>query len=655
MLTEDLQKEIYFPYPKVRDIQSNMISDVYNSIKSKKHIIMHAPTGIGKTIAVLAPALPFAIKNNLTIFFLTSRQTQHKIVVDTLKHIKQKFGIELECADIIGKKWMCLQNSVEAMASSSFHEYCKELREKGNCEFYINTRKENMQPTFEAKHSLEELKAISPCHVQDFIEKGKSRNLCPYELAAIVAEKAKVIIADYYYMFNPTIRDSFLFKIRKGLENIILVIDEAHNLPNRIRELLTHKTSSLIIEFAKKEARRYGYGDTIANLEIIENALFKLAKSLDNEGLGNERTISKNEFVDEISSLKSYDEILTELLFIGEDIREKQKKSFVLSIAKFLESWLGSDIGFGRILSKEIDKRLKISLAYRCLDPSIAARDVIEKSHVAVLMSGTLTPTSMYKDILGFDNAVEKEYKSPFPKKNRLNLIIPKTTTKFKERSNAQFMEIAHVCSGIVDMVNGNSAIFFPSYDLMENIGKFISIESKKPIFKEKPAMTKEEKEKLIAVFRSHKDLKCEAQWNASELRFTRSHVTGLAHHVTGAVLLGISTGSFGEGIDMPNVLKAVIIVGLPLQKPNVEAKLLIDYYDDKFGRGFEYGYVLPAITKCLQNAGRCIRSETDKGAIIFLDERYAWRNYYQCFPEDWDMEVDLNYEGVLKEFFDRK
>ena len=117
MPSEELQKEIYFPYSKVRGIQSDMISDVYNAIKGKKHKIMHAPTGIGKTISVLAPALPLAMKNNLTIFFLTSRQTQHKIVIDTLKQIKQKFGIEFGCADIIGKKWMCLQNGVEAMAS----------------------------------------------------------------------------------------------------------------------------------------------------------------------------------------------------------------------------------------------------------------------------------------------------------------------------------------------------------------------------------------------------------------------------------------------------------------------------------------------------------------------------------------------------------
>jgi len=623
MLNEELQKEIYFPYSKVRDVQSDMISDVYNAIKSKKHIIMHAPTGIGKTIAVLAPALSFAIKNDLTIFFLTSRQTQHKIVIDTLKQIKQKFTINFECADLIGKKWMCLQNGVDAMATSYFHEYCKSLRDESNCEFYLNTRKQNLQPTVNAKQAIEELKIISPCNVHDFISEGKNKKLCPYELATLTATNAKVVIADYYYIFNNSIRDSFLIKINKKLENVILIVDEAHNLPTRIRDLLTQKTSSLAIENAKKEARKYGYAETIENLEIVENALFEAGKDIENEGV-----VSKNDLIDSINQNKNYGDIVAELLFIGEDIRDKQKKSFVLSVAKFLEAWLGSDIGFGRILSKEIGKKLEISLAYRCLDPSIAAKGVIEKSYSTVLMSGTLTPTSMYKDILGFSDVVEKEYKSPFPKKNRLNLIIPKTTTKFVERNHKQFEEIARVCGDIVNLIKGNTAIFFPSYDLMQNINEFFAKESNKPIFIEKQKMTKEEKEELLAAFKSYKS--------------------------KGAVLLGISTGSFGEGIDMPDVLKAVIIVGLPLNRPDIEAKLLIEYYDDKFSKGFEYGYVLPAITKCMQNAGRCIRSETDTGVIIFLDERYAWQNYYQCFPEDWEIEVDLDYESVLKGFFNK-
>ena len=620
MLTEDLQKEIYFPYSKIRDIQTDMISDVYNAVKSKKHIIMHAPTGIGKTIAVLAPALSIAMKNNLTIFFLTSRQTQHRIVIDTLRQIKQKFNINFEAADVIGKKWMCLQKGVEAMANSSFHEYCKSLRDESKCDFYLNTRKPNLQPTVNAKLAIEELRITGPCHVQNIVEQGKKGKLCPYELATLTASNAKVIIADYYYIFNSSIRDSFLIKINKKLENLILIVDEAHNLPNRIRELLTQKTSSIIIENAKKEARKYGYDETVENLEIVENALFEIGKDIDSEGI-----ISKNDLVDAVSKSKSYNDIAAELLFIGEDIRDKQKKSFVLGIAKFLEAWLGSDIGFGRILSKTMERnKLRASLTYRCLDPSLAAKEVIEKSYSTILMSGTLTPTTMYSDILGFHEVIEKEYKSPFPKKNRLNLIIPKTTTKFVERNNRQYGEIAGICSDIANLIDGNAAIFFPSYELMENIS--MHLKCSKPVFREKQISTKQEKESLLSAFKSHKD--------------------------KGAVLLGTSTGSFGEGIDMPNVLKAVIIVGLPLEKPDVEKRLLIEYYDDKFGKGFEYGYVLPAITKCLQNAGRCIRSETDKGAIIFLDERYAWKNYYSCFPEDWEIEVSEDYRGVLKEFF---
>lgn len=622
MLNEELQKEIYFPYSKMRDVQGSMISDVYNAISSKKHVIMHAPTGIGKTVSALAPALPLAIKNNLTIFFLTSRQTQHRIVVDTLRQIKQNFGIEVECADIIGKKWMCLQNGVHDMANGSFHEYCKSLREESNCEFYINTRKLTSQPTVGALQAVEELKITGPCHVHEYVEQAKKKAMCPYELATLAAGNAKVIIADYYYIFNSGIRDSFLLKIKKELQKSILIVDEAHNLPMRIRELLTQRTSSLAIDNAKKEARRLGYEETIENLEIVENALFEIGKDIQMEG-----TVSRSDFFDAISRSKSYDDVLAELSFIGEDIRDKQRKSFVLGIAKFLESWLGPDIGFGRILTKETDKKLKVSLAYRCLDPSIAAREVIEKSHSTILMSGTLIPTSMYRDMLGFTDVIEKEYKSPFPKKNRLNLIIPKTTTKFAERSSRQYAEIAKICGELIEIVDDKTAIFFPSYDLMRNVMEFLGKETKKAVFAEKPSMTKTDKENLLSAFKARE----------------------------GAILLGTSTGSFGEGIDMPGVLKAVIVVGLPLNKPDVEARLLIEYYDDKFGKGVEYGYVLPAITKCLQNAGRCIRSEADKGAIIFLDERYAYRNYYQCFPEEWDIEVSLDYGDVLKEFYNKK
>ena len=211
--------------------------------------------------------------------------------------------------------------------------------------------------------------------------------------------------------------------------------------------------------------------------------------------------------------------------------------------------------------------------------------------------------------------------------KNRLNLVIPKTTTKFTARNDKQFQDIAGVLSDVVNDIPGNSLVFFPSYYLRDKVSEHFDVKSNKSIFSERKGMTKPDKQDLLERFKGYKD--------------------------TGAVLLGVASGSFGEGIDLPgDLLKGVIVVGLPLSQPDLETKSLIDYFDKKFSKGWDYGYLFPAFNKSLQNAGRCIRSETDKGIIIFLDERYVWNNYKRCFPEDWDMEVSSNYKGMVREFF---
>jgi len=121
------------------------------------------------------------------------------------------------------------------------------------------------------------------------------------------------------------------------------------------------------------------------------------------------------------------------------------------------------------------------------------------------------------------------------------------------------------------------------------------------------------------------------------------------------AVILAVASGSFSQGVDMPGILKSVIVVGLPLERPNLETRELINYYDKKFNKGWDYGYVLPAITKVIQAAGRCIRSEKDRGIIIFLDERYAWPSYRRCFPNDIKMKISSDYGEDIKEFFGNK
>ncbi|MFH2028731.1 MAG: ATP-dependent DNA helicase [Nanoarchaeota archaeon] len=340
-----------------------------------------------------------------------------------------------------------------------------------------------------------------------------------------------------------------------------------------------------------------------------------------------EKLVTKDDFINRIKRAYDYDELITSLAFAGEEIRGKQKKSNMATVAFFLEFWPEEAEGFARIISKRYGaKELITELSNRCLDPSHITKDVINNCHNLILMSGTLTPTFMYKDILGFDDAKEVEFKNPFPEKNRLSLIIPETSTKYARRNKDEYQKIAAKIEEITDNIPGNVIVFFPSYFLRNNVYAFMD-KNKKRILLEKSGMTKEEKNDMLDQFKGHKD--------------------------DGAILMAATAGSFGEGVDLPgDYLKGVIIVGLPLEKPTLEIKELISYYDRKFSRGWEYGYVYPAIIKVLQNAGRCIRSENDKGVIVFLDERYSWDSYYKCFPLDYNVKISKLYEKKIKEFF---
>ncbi|MEM4264069.1 MAG: ATP-dependent DNA helicase [Candidatus Woesearchaeota archaeon] len=610
--------EIYFPHEKIRLIQDKLIEQVVDAINNKTHLIAHAPTGLGKTAAVLSPALAYALKKEgFTVFFLTSRHTQHKIVIDTLMEIKKKYSLNFTATSIIGKKWMCLLPNTATMRTSDFSEFCKALREDGKCEFHENAKQKNVN----FQKLLEMIEKNSPQTTEEIIELCGNEKICPYELSLKLASKSKVIVCDYYYLLNPHIRNIFLAKTGKTIENAIIIIDEGHNLPSRIRELLTSKISNISLRKAIKEAKKFGFAEVTTLLVEIEAILAKLAQEI--PAGENEILVAKEKFLDELKKINDYDEMLAQLEFAGDKILEEQKKSAVGSVAGFIENWPFGDAGYCRFLRKNNDF---IMLTQRCLDPSLAAKELIGSSYSTMLMSGTLSPTAMYADLLGFpaEKTNQIELPSPFPQQNKLAIIVPKTTTKFTARNPEQFKTIAQVCSEITNQVPGNCAIFFPSYYLRDEINKNFETACEKTVFLEQPGLTKQEKQDLIDKFRNYKQ----------------------------AVLLGVAAGSYGEGIDLPGVLDCVIIVGLPLDKPDLETKELINYYDKKFKKGWDYGYIIPALTKTMQNAGRCIRSETDRGVIIFLDQRYTWPNYFKIFPPDWKIRITLDYLNEIKKFF---
>ncbi len=593
-----------FPYDKKRPVQEDMIKQVETSLKNKKFMLIHAPTGLGKTAASLMPALNYAIENNKTIFFLTSRHTQQKIVFETIHKINEKNDSEIQVVGVIGKKNMCSQQNVEQLNSGDFAEYCKALTSDKLCTFYENSRKKAILELV-----TQQVKNKTP---EELIKVCKTHYLCPYEITMQLARTAKLVISDYYYLFNPFIRQTFFSKINKELKDAVVIIDEAHNLAGRLRKLWSTQLSNKILVIALKEAKKYNQQHLIPYIQTLIEDLNKISDEFIRDG---ERMAKRSEI-----SLSDKKDIAEEFEEAAKIVLEDQKRSAFNAIASFLNTW-EQEIGYSRILRKEGDF---VILKHNCIDAAILTKDVFEEANSVLAMSGTLLPLEMYADLLGFPrDTVKENYPCIFPDENRLALVVPKTTTKYAKRSEEQYKNIAKAAAMIANSIPGNVAIFFPSYRLRDSVLKYFESEYENNIFLEQSGMSKEEKEKLLSKFK-----------------------------ISHGALLGVAAGSFGEGIDMPGILKGVIVVGLPLEKPNLETQQKIQYYEDKFKKGWDYGYVLPAITTCFQNVGRCIRTERDKGVLVFLDERFSWPMYAKSFPKDWKVQISVNPVALIEEFF---
>ena len=618
--------KILFPYSKFREGQDLFIGEVINAIERKGNLMVHAPTGIGKTVSVLAPSLKFILENDLTLFFLTSRHTQHKIVVQTLKEIKDVHKENFLVVDLIGKKNMCSVEGISDLSNREFYDYCNDVVEKNLCNFYNNSKSKKL--TSSRSDLLQEIENINPIHVEEVVNLSKNRNFCGFEIACDLAKKANVIIADYYHVLNPSIRESLFFKINKTLERSIIIFDESHNLPDRCRDLLSENLSSLTIEHAIKEAERYNILELLEFLEHLKKIYVEIANEkllLDTD----EVLITKEDLFSRITKKIDYYQLMNDLDYYSEIVREKQRRSFIGSVSNFLKTWINQDEGFVRMMKRGYlsNQKQYTIISYRCLDPSIVMEPIFKKASSCIFMSGTLKPTTMYKDLLSIKDATIKEFNNPFPESNRLNIIVNSVTTKYTKRSELMYQRIAEKCSQIISSVPGNSIVFFPSYELLDKVSYFIRVSKK--LYFEKPNTSNEERVDLLNEFK--------------------------LSYFEGAALMAVSSGSFGEGIDLPgNLLKCVIIVGLPLGKPDLETKQLVNYYDKKFGKGTEYGYLFPAMIKCIQNAGRCIRSETDKGVVVFMEERFALPYYRNLIPEDLKYIITNNPGIEVERFFSK-
>jgi DNA excision repair protein ERCC-2 len=622
-----------FPFSKIRPGQKEFLEDCRKVINIGGHLVAHVPTGIGKTAAVLTPSLEVSLKKGKTIFFLTPKHTQHTIVIDTLKRIKRKFGGSFIVVDFIGKQWMCPYPRVRDLSSRDFNEFCRAQKREERCEFYKGVHLKKFSKN--VKRVIEEVNERI-LHSEEIKELCRKNMFCPYEICIKAGKQANVIICDYFHIFSPKVRKAFLLRLEKELEESILIIDEAHNLPDRVRKILSYSLSEFTLKRAMKEANFLGYNEVSEFFRDIEGVLKELGKGIiKREKEIYEIYVRREEFTERVreETELSYGELTEVIDELGEEVLKipKRYRSYSKTISRFLKNWNKDDPRYARILTR---RNKFLTLSYRCLDPGVSTKEVFSKSFSTIFMSGTLIPLEMYEKILDLDEEriLLKEYESPFPKKNRLILLVPGVTTQFKKRSELMYKNYAEKISKIVEEIPKNVALFSPSYEVMNSILKHL----------------KTDKEVLIET----KDMKKEQRM----ILYNRLVNLMGEGDGQGSILAGVQAGSFSEGVDYPeNLLDGVIIVGLPLETPNLEVKALIEYYDFKFERGWDFGYIYPAMNRALQAAGRCIRSETDRGVIVLMDERFKWRNYSKCFPKDFLPIITEIPEKYVKRFFLKK
>jgi DNA excision repair protein ERCC-2 len=496
-------------------------------------------------------------------------------------------------------------------------EICELLKAKNRCPYYRNIQeKENEYSLLQQQITSEPYKASE---IQRICRK---RGFCPYELVKSVLSDANVIALSYLYVFDPAIRHVFMKNLETRLDKIILIIDEAHNLPETAIDIASSRLTLFAVRQAEIEAKKFKHKDIAIFTNIVRNEIEQTAAKIGKESLVPPEFMA--ELVKEKAEIEEPLTFFEHLNSVGNAIRRsllaegKDPRSYIHGMSEFLRRWMetAEDESFVRAIGKYTSRRgvPTAKLEIVALDPSKITELVFSSVYSNVVMSGTLQPLEAYMKITKLpDNTIQCVVPSPFPRDHVLPLISCGVTTAMERRTPDMYAKIIDRIAEIVQNTPANTGIFAASFDVLNALlGAGLKDSVNKPIFSERRGMSSKENEKMVAEFKSHAD-------------------------GNGAVLLGVQGGRSSEGVDFPgNQMNSVAIVGIPYAEPTPKVKAQINYFEKRFpGMGREYGYVLPAMKKASQAAGRPIRTLEDMGAMIFLDHRFATL-YCQSFLPLW-------------------
>ncbi|MHA1630401.1 MAG: helicase C-terminal domain-containing protein [Candidatus Heimdallarchaeota archaeon] len=630
-----------FPYKAVRAIQDELITTTFHALKERKNVVIEGANGLGKTIAALTAVLPIAREKDLQIVHICRTNKQADRVISELKEISKKTPIS--GVSIRGRKEMCPHELVQKHAddAATASVLCGQLKKLRKCDYY--NRMNDRLP-----HLKNALKVLSktPSTSTEILEFCEESRICPYELILKLIDSVEVVAASYQYIFNPNIRETFLNKISRSMDEIVLIVDECHNIIDTAIDISSEQLSLYSIRQALKEAKAFNKVEFIRLLRELIAILESFQERAESE-----KQIDAQKILLQLSrevgatlDLDYADKLIAAGFKIQKEYlaRNKPPRSFLHRLGRFLRKF---------ILTKSRPEFLHLVSNYRTrtegwgtrfevisLDARFTTKRVLEYVYNSIHISGTIEPIEAYTKIVGLDKLpfVTKVLPSPYTKANVQCYIINKLSTKLADRTPETYQKMTDVIAEAVNNTPANSGIFTASYVVLESLlDAGLERKIQLPLFYETKKMTATGNDRLVNEFKSFSSK-------------------------GGAALMGVLGGRSSEGADFPGeLMNTCIIVGIPYARPTTRIEAQIAYLDEQFEKkGREFGYIIPAMRRASQAAGRPIRSINDKGLIIFLDYRFA-HTYTSRFLPIWIKENMrlLNYEpgiiaSIAQEFF---
>lgn len=612
-------KALRFPFPQLREGQKTFMTMVLRHLATRTPLLVQAPTGTGKTLSALYPAIKVLGAGTVDqIFYLTAKSATQTVARDTLQLLREH-GLLLRSVALQAKEKICI--CPECFCDTQLCPYARNYYQQVGAALDEGLAAEAVDPAL--------------CR-----ELGRKHQVCPFELQLDLATYCDVIIGDYNYVFDPRVRLERFFG-SSCQQHHALLVDEAHNLAERALDMYSavfeetklmqaavslHKfLPQALPVLAPLQAYLTRLRDALLKSEGSRNQAPRAAWSAVEKGLTEGQAMSAPAFEALTQKPRHFLQLLGRFVSSCrewlQDIDDLEAKRPVLDLylqALFFlrvsgEFWSASYCVYARASHGQL------TLQLRCLDVSDKLIRIFRNQHAAVFFSATLTPLSYYNQVFcGLardDRADSLDLPSPFPPENLKLLIASGINTTYLER-RASALAVVQALGLGVKAAKGNCLIFFPSYAYLAQLQPLLT-----PLL-----------QRVAATVLLQKPTMNEAGRQAFLAAFDQPPVNGA--YTVGVAVMG---GSFSEGIDLLGErLKGVLIVGVGLPQLGPEREILRQYYEEKSHNGFQYAYLYPGFNKVLQAAGRLIRSETDQGLLLLIDERYARPDYRQLFPAHW-------------------